>query len=52
MAIPNFFWVYVGSILQSITDFTDENSKKGEIEKLIFMSIGFVIALFGIYKVS
>lgn len=52
MALPNLFWVYVGSILHSITDFADEESHKGEFEKLIFMSIGFLIALYGIYKVS
>ena len=52
MSLPNIFWAYVGSIMQNILEITDEESKRGEVEKLIFMSIGFFIAIYGIYKVS
>ncbi|CDW86044.1 UNKNOWN [Stylonychia lemnae] len=52
MSIPNLFWAYVGSIMQNIMEIADDESKSGEIEKLIFMSIGFLIAIYGIYKVS
>ena len=52
MAIPNLFWAYVGSILHSITEWDADGDHRGDIEKLIFMSFGFIIALIGIYQVS
>lgn len=53
MTVPNIFWCYLGSLLENITEFKNENNEidQNDIIKLIFMSIGFLIALIGLYKV-
>lgn len=52
MAIPNCFWCYAGSLLHSITELGGGELEEGQIRKLIFMSIGFLLALVGLYMVQ
>ncbi len=48
MSIPNLFWSYVGTLMNNLLDYQNTHSYK----KLSFMILGFLIALYGLRKLS